>query len=755
MPPTRNAGPAPRPSYGAAAIASVLVLSLYLVTLSPFTAMWDTSEYLAAAYVLGIPHPPGNPFFVLLAHVAGLIPMAHAFATRVNILAAVCSAVSAGMWFLITERVLSAWFPQRWQRLVGASLAVLIGATAFTVWNQSVVNEKVYTVSLLFFAIVSWLTVLWCDHPDGRGADRLLILVAYLIGLGYANHPAGFLVGPAVAVAVMVCRPRTIFRPRLLAALAGALVLGLTPFIFEPIRAANFPALNEGEPTACTTHFTLSCTLDKVTFDRLKYNIDREQYGKPDVTERQAPFTAQVNMWWLYFKWQWLRDPQGLHPRAQVALATAFLLLGLFGGYQHWRYDRRSFWFFAPLVATVTLGLIYYLNFKYGYSENPELGNSVAREVRDRDYFYLWSFSTWSVWAALGLMLLWESLATIVAANSRRGWILAAPVLALAFIPGLTNWRDAPRRSQAATRDVARDMLNSVEPYGTLVTVGDNDLFPLWYAQEVEGIRKDVLVITTSLLNTDWYPRQVIRRPIYDYDSLAGPAIYRGRTWPKPTGPALRMTLDEANAIPDYTKLPGLVVFHKPGTDLAARIDPQRLEYGGLLRADVLVLHLIADTRDRPTYLSVTSGNYGAELGLDDYLLTQGLARKVMESPIKATADTVHVPGFGWFDTSRSLDLWDHYAAVPTLLKHQGWVDRASVNMPEMYIIQGLLLSDALHLRARPGDDQLSARVLATSERVSNAVDLNNVFGDAFHPTPMRIPSTDGPPRVELRPRSP
>ena len=88
-------------------------------------------------------------------------------------------------------------------------LAALLSATAFTVWNQSVVNEKVYTVSLAFFAVVSWLTVRWCDDPDGRRADRILVLIAYLIGLGYTNHPAGFLVGPAVATAVLVRRPRT------------------------------------------------------------------------------------------------------------------------------------------------------------------------------------------------------------------------------------------------------------------------------------------------------------------------------------------------------------------------------------------------------------------------------------------------------------------------------------------------------------------------------------------------------------------
>ena len=68
---------------------------------------------------------------------------------------------------------------------------------------------------------------------------------------------------------------------------------------------------------------------------------------------------------------------------------------------EHWRRDRASFWFFGPLIFTVTLALVYYMNFKYGASQAPELGNDVPREVRDRDYFYIWSFSTWGVWAAL------------------------------------------------------------------------------------------------------------------------------------------------------------------------------------------------------------------------------------------------------------------------------------------------------------------------------------------------------------------
>jgi hypothetical protein len=159
--------------------------------------------------------------------------------------------------------VLVGWLPFRWQRIAGASVGASIGATAFTVWNQSVVNEKVYTVSLAGIAIVSWLAVRWSGRPDGAGASRLLVLIAYLCGLGYANHMAGMLPAPAVALAVIMRRPATLLRGRLLLACVVALVVGITPFATQPIRAAHFPALNEGEPTACRTKIELSCTMSK------------------------------------------------------------------------------------------------------------------------------------------------------------------------------------------------------------------------------------------------------------------------------------------------------------------------------------------------------------------------------------------------------------------------------------------------------------------------------------------------------------
>ncbi len=732
-----------RPSYLAAAIAAGLTFLLYLITLAPETAMWDTSEYITAAHILGLPHPPGNPFFVLIGRVFAVLPIAPSVAMRVNLLAALSSAVSAGMWFLITERVLVGWFDKRWQRIVGGSLAVLIGATAFTVWSQSVVNEKVYTVSLAGLAICAWLTVRWCDDPDGPKADRLIVLIAYLCGLGYANHMAGLLAVPAVAIAVLIRRPATLLRWKLILAAAAALILGGTPFAMQPIRAAHFPAMNQGEPTACTNGPEISCTFSKETYDAFMYNFNRGQYGKPPVTERMAPFTAQIGMWWLYFKWQWIRDAHGENPGLQGGLAAIFLVLGIIGGWVHYKRDPRSFAFFGPLMLTLTLGLIYYLNFKYGASQAPDLGDTVDREVRDRDYFYLWSFSAWSVWAALGLVYLWESIAVVFGSEevevgketfdlpTKRSWLVTSPVLAIAFVPLFANWDASSRAGETDTADFAIDLLNSVEPYGILVTVGDNDTFPLWYAQEVLGIRRDVTVANTSLLNTDWYTKQLIRRPVYEYDAEAGPAAYRGREWKKPTTPALNMPAAEANRIPIAQELRQARVFTHG--NIRAVIQPRLLT-----RADILVLRMLADNPDRAIHFSRTSASLAEELGLGAYTVMQGHARRVMPDSVVASDRFVPVPGEGFVNAPLSKALWDEFRAPAALIRKGDWIDAPSRGIPYLIISTGIATAEGL---ARAGQPAAADSILQVSREVAIAMRFGDIAGQL--PEPMPIPTGD------------
>jgi hypothetical protein len=736
----RSIATAYQPSYVPAAIAATLVFILYLITLAPSVAMWDTGEYMAAVKVLGIPHPPGNPFFVMLGHAFASLPIPVSYAARINIMAALASALSAGLWFLITERIVARWIYEKWQRLVVASVATLIGATAFTVWNQSVVNEKVYTISLLFFTIVSWIIIEWIEEPDAPGADRLIILVCFLLGLGYANHPAGFLPLPAAGIALLTTRWRTLLRWKLVLVCIGAMILGLTPFIFEPIRAAYFPPINEGAPTACETKLEASCTFDKLTEQRLMDNINRVQYGAK--VGRGASYPAQVGMWWLYFKWQWLRDVHQTMPGLQFVLAFLFLGLGLLGGYVHWQRDRQTFWYFGPLMFTMTLALIYYLNFKYGWSQDPDLGSTVDREVRDRDYFYIWSFSAWGVWAGIGLSFLWEQLAHVIGGEgkaektvvekgssrtqspapvlawpSRRSFMLAAPILVIALIPLVSNWKYASRAGTYFTQQWAHDYLNSLEPYAIVITNGDNDTFPLWYAQEVEGVRRDVTVAVTTYLDTDWFVRQMIRRPVETYDAAKGPAIYRNQQWKKPSGPPLKMTYAEADAIPEYIQLNQPQAFRQGNIVL-------NFEPGYLVRDELVLLRLIKDAfPERPIYVSTGGG--GTTLGrvLQPYLLSQGFVQKLVDHPIQDTAETPHILGLN-LDLPRTQALWNTvYHAPEALIKEGDWVDRASFGIPYTYAFTGAVLNEALKARGDTKDGDIvmnRVRQIVKAARIEN-----------------------------------
>jgi hypothetical protein len=732
-------GVSPREAF----LAGGVVFGLYLLTLSRTTALWDASEYIAAAYTFGLPHPPGNPLFIVLGRVFAVLPIAPNVAMRINVLAALSSAVAAAVWYLVARRVADRSGLGPTTSRLTAGIATLIGATAFTVWSQSVVNEKVYTVSLAGIAIVSWLMLRWSDRPDDPRADRYLVLVAYLLGLGYANHMAGMLPLPAALLLVSVTRPAAFLRWRLIVASLAAIVLGMTPFATQPIRSAHNPAINEGEPTACRDGFALSCTFSKGTWDAFTYNFDRGQYGKPVLTERQAPFIAQVGMWWLYFRWQWLRDAHGEHGRSQGALASAFFVLALIGGLLHYRHDRRGFWYFGTLMLLTTVVLIYYLNFRYGASQSPEL--AVDREVRDRDYFFLWSFSAWGVWAAAGLVWMWRSLASLVArrADATRlpAWSLAAtaPILLVAAIPLVGNWSAASRRHDATAPSFARDLLNSVEPYAVLVTGGDNDTFPLWYAQEVEGVRRDVTVAVTSLMNTDWFARAMIRRPVHPYDADSGPPVYRDGSWPRPGGPPMRLTVDEVDAVPPYLLLREPLRFRKHSLDVT--IEPRNLpqvQGGGILeRADLLLLRMIADSwPERPIYISRTAGGYAATLGLQGHVLTQGLARKLVPAPADLP-DTVLIPGSGWFDVPRSHALWQDFDGPDAMIRRNDWIDGPSIGIAYSYLLLGSELGSALVAR---GDTTAADSVFHDVRRVARAVRV--AMASDAPPPPARLGDT-------------
>jgi hypothetical protein len=295
--------------------------------------------------------------------------------------------------------------------------------------------------------------------------------------------------------------------------------------------------------------------------------------------------------------------------------------------------------------------------------------------------------------------------------------MLAAPILLIALVPLVANWKFASRANHYFTQQWARDYLNSLEPYSIVITNGDNDTFPLWYAQEVEGVRRDVTVAVTTYLDTDWFVRQMIRRPVETYDAANGPAIYRNKQWKKPSGPPLKMTFAEADAIPEYIQITQPQIFRQG--NLTLNIPP-----GYLVRDQLVFLRLIKDAfPERPIYLS-TGGMRG--LGLEPYLLSQGFVQKLTDRPILDTAETPHILGLN-LDLQRTRELWDTvYHAPEALIKEGDWIDRASFGIPYTYAFTGAVLNEALKAR---GDTTAGNAIMTRVRAIVKAARIDNFPG--------------------------
>lgn len=703
------------PPYRYAAAVTGVVFLIYLATLAPTTAFWDTSEYIAAAKTLGIPHPPGNPLFVLMAHVWGLLPLAASYAVRINLFAAVTSACAAGLWFLVAERWLRNLVQDRVLRLGAAAAGVLVGALSWTVWNQSTVNEKVYTVSLFFMALVTWLAVHWGDDEPGPHRDRWLILIAYLLALTSTNHMMGVLAAPAVAVYVLWTDWRVLTRPAVLTGILVAVVVGVSVnYLFLPIRAAHFPPINEGEPVGF-----FSKALSDV--------LNRVQYGKPPLSQRQASLGAQFAMYWQYFSWQFARDWGGL----TSVITALFTVTGLSGLWSLIRKDRRAGVAALAMLATLTVALIYYLNFRYGYSLYlDQFPRSEDHEVRERDYFFLCSFAFFGTLVAAGL----GAAAEAAAARFRTRWA-ALPVLALGLVPLFGNRVTASRSHETIAHDFARDLLESVEPYGILITAGDNDTFPLWYAQEVEGIRPDVTLANLSLMNTEWHLRQLRRRETPEFDPTRSLDLWKPRTdttgfllgvpgpsgWPKPAAPVFAQSTEELDSLPEYSRIP---------KGSSVKFGDLEITFGSEIvdRKDLATVFLIRQNLGkRPIYFAWSAGGYPDEtLGLTPYLVSQGLVRKLYPRPVTPSENIVFTP-MGYTDLERSRILLGQGYRWQSASRERpsGWVDAPSASILRLYsIIYGGMAS----VYRERGDSALATKADSIAKRVDSEIQKGVLF---------------------------
>jgi hypothetical protein len=341
------------------------------------------------------------------------------------------------------------------------------------------------------------------------------------------------------------------------------------------------------------------------------------------------------------------------NPSRNVYYLLPFLL-GIIGLIYQLNRDKRN-WFIILLLFIMTgLAIVIYLN---QYPNQP----------RERDYAYTGSFYFFSVWIGLGVLSLFEALskflhAKIAASVSGVVCFLAVPVLM-----GTQNWDDHDRSGRYLARDVAANYLNSCAKDAILLTNGDNDTFPLWYAQEVEGIRTDVRVCNLMLLNTDWYIDQMKRRT---YESAPLPVTLPARKYfdgvnnqvfivEKTKEPVNISTIIEwVNSDDKGTKvqvsptemldvIPSRIIripVDKAKVLASGAVKPEdadkivpyidiRLKGNSILKSQLLVLDILAHNQwERPIYF--VTGYHNDAFGLEEYFQLEGLAYRLV--PIKS-----------------------------------------------------------------------------------------------------------------------
>ena len=337
-------------------------------------------------------------------------------------------------------------------------------------------------------------------------------------------------------------------------------------------------------------------------------------------------------------------------------------------------------------------------------------------QPRERDYAYAGSFYAFAIWIGLGVLGLFDMLRRITNEKMRAVSVTALCTLAVPVIMGQQGWDDHNRSNRYTCRDYAANYLNSCAKNGIIFTNGDNDTFPLWYAQEVEGIRTDVRVVNLSLANTDWYIDQLRRRA---YDSppvkltLPQNKYWQGhRDWvpirEQKGSPAMDLKKcvqfvgseddkdkmqysgDEyRNYLPTKhftTPVDSLTVLQNgcvsvKDTAFLMKNFEWSINKSYLLKADLLVLDIIASNNwERPIYFSVTTGS-DAYLSLQNHFQLEGLAYRLV--PLR-TDDKRPMR----INTEAMYDNMMHKFAWGGLDKNEVYMDENNTRMAQTFRMQ-------------------------------------------------------------------
>jgi hypothetical protein len=489
----------------------VATLLLYRWTLAPTVTLTDSGELIVVAHGLGVAHPPGFPLWVILAHLASLVPLGNV-AVRINFASALFAALACAMLTLVVAELMLAvsyltapkrrgkkgaqrskktapyatWGGKDEDPGVGRLLVLapalgagLLMGFSRTLWSYATIAE-VYTLNTLLIFVIFFLMLRWRRGiiADRRriGApvedehsvladtahDVFLYAAALVFGLALGvHHVSVALILPALAVIVYRTEGLRFFRSRrlLYAALisVGALV---AIYSYLPLAASHTPVISWGNPRS---------------LQEIWWHVTGRQYQvyfsfTPKIMGEQS--LEFFRMVLREFGLPWLPLSLGL---AFTGFASAF------------KRDRTTFWF---LLFMIIADLAY--AFSYEIAE-------------DKDAYYLPAFFSIAIAAGFGIRWLIQLTVSKPKLIGKSYLIAAIAVLLTLTIAFTGNWPFNNRRHYFIAHDYVENLLSAIEPDGLLLTFDWQVASPMLYAQEVEQRRRDVKVVDINLLRRSWY----------------------------------------------------------------------------------------------------------------------------------------------------------------------------------------------------------------------------------------------------------
>ena len=528
----------------------LLTLGVYVKTMAPTVSFWDCGEFIATAYTMSVPHPPGAPLYVLIGRVFTLFPFGEV-AARINFMSALSSALAIWCVYLTTaalgRRALGGQSLKTFGDnrdigvIAGAAVAALTLAFSYTQWYNAA-EAEVYGYSILFTCLGLWLIVYWEGTGHGQENDRWLFAIAYLFGLGGGLHMLCLLTIPSLLilawfsdsrlqrlivqllglgiigfVAILVLGPGTPSN-----AVMGLGLLGLLYYLYGQDRrlfylllgVVGLFALGYSTYAALYIRSGLNPVIDQndpETFKAFMAFINREQYGTDSMltTMLNARADRAYQFWDQQMKYFFQQFPFPLLERTvtfrkatgdiphPILISLIPYGLGLWGFFWHAQRDWRRFAAIFAMFLIMGFGLSMYLNMP-----DPQ--------PRERHYVFGGMYLAFALWIGLGWVAIIEAIrgklaqlsSSLIAIIAVVGLLLPAGVFAKLY-------HIEDRTGDYVAYDYAYNMLAGCEQDAVIFTNGDNDTFPLWFLQEVEDIRKDVRVVNLSLLNTGWYIKQL------------------------------------------------------------------------------------------------------------------------------------------------------------------------------------------------------------------------------------------------------